>query len=861
MQIPRFHLPIRGRDDLLHSLLERTRTPGVTTLWGPGGMGKTRLAVEVFDRARRRGQRTIFGSVYDDARPEGLFRQLTRVADVSRGFQLGAPAAERLVRWLGDGALLVVDEAELALDAVREVVAAVHSFESVHVLVTSREGLGLPTEAPVRLEPLGVEDAARVLVAAAPRGTADLDGARRVCARLEGLPLAVTLAAGRLEVLSLAELEQRLEDPLPMLRNPSVVGRHSALGASIAASRDGLPNWARRQLAELPVFASHFSMRAAERVVTPDPDGALVMDGLQLLARRSLLRVLDGPDGPRFQLAPFVREAVLAEAPVSDAVVDRWLEWVGSTGIAALRSRHTGASDGAWLDLQEADIVKALSLALATPDRNPVALSRLGAARMSTPIALEEREALGRALEVVDAGRADPLALAKIEEARASLDARQGDLEASIRRLERALDLARQAEDAEVEAALLGILGNRRDNLGDGEAALELFRASLACAEAVQNPDLMARAAVALSITEDWENSWNPERSLARFEALIPNQRGVCRLDLLRRSAQLHWSLGRSDAALAHLAEADPDSPSPELWQSIEPLTLRGYIQLASGDEAGAEQSFDLAFERATWAGFKKLQGIAALARGQLLFRQSAFDAVEAHLAPWVETLTDGRPDWLEAALVAEAVRALALARRGRAAEVPSRLDSAARIAGSGSIEPVYPALLAVLPGMVASATRLADLEAGRDVGPTSAGAGLQDYDPRYATSLRELCLMAQSIEAALEQLQAAWVSYGATGFAPPGSPFVDLRRSRSSSRIFARLSELRLKEPGAVLSMQSLIEAGWPGESVLPAAAKNRLHVALASLRKKGLDAVLEHVEGGYRLDPEVVFRAGTRE
>jgi predicted ATPase len=860
MQIPRFHLPIRGREALVETLLSGALRSGLTTIWGPGGMGKTRVAVEVFDRCRRRRQRVLFISVYEDARPDGLFRQLLRAADVPSSFQLSLPPAERLGRWLGEGALIVLDEAELALDAAREVAAALGRGSTAHVLVTSREALALDGEQAMRLEPLDIEQAAQVLLAAAPRGTTDLEGARRVCERLEGLPLALTLAAGRLEVLSLEELERRLADPLPMLRNPGTEGRHSALMASIDASRRGLPDWAVAQLACLPVFASHFSLEGAEAVL-PEASGGLVVDGLQLLARRSLLRVLDGADGPRFQLAPFVREAVLASGPVDEAVADRWMRWVAERAFDALLSRHRGDSDGAWLDREEADIVKALERAASDPERDPLAWSRLGAVRVSTPIATVERQAIADRLVGLDRSHADLRALSKLEEARASLAGRAGEARKAIDHLERALALARDAGDRDMEAALLGVLGNRHDNLGATDEAIALYRASLACAEAIGNPDRIARATVAVSITEDWEQTWNPQRSLERFAALIPAQRGGVSLrSLIRRSAQLHWALGRADEALACLAECTPDDPGTELWQSIESLVLRAYVQMATGRLEEAAASLDRAGERARWGGFRKQEGAVALATAQLDLRRQRFRSAVEGLGPWVGTLMKGRPDWVEIALVAEGVRAIAAARDGDDYQAGESLASAGRIAALGSTDPVYPPVVGVLPHLVAASQRLAALESGAspaaDASRADRRAAMDAFEPRYAPSLQELVLQGVATEAQLDRLESAWVSYGTAGFESPSGDRVDLSRSRSSSRIFAALAALRAEEPGAVLTIEDLIDAGWPGETLVPSAARNRLHVALASLRKKGLDGVLEHVEGGYRLSPDVAFR-----
>jgi len=89
--------------------------------------------------------------------------------------------------------------------------------------------------------------------------------------------------------------------------------------------------------------------------------------------------------------------------------------------------------------------------------------------------------------------------------------------------------------------------------------------------------------------------------------------------------------------------------------------------------------------------------------------------------------------------------------------------------------------------------------------------------------------------------------------FRPPHGERVDCRRRRVIKRLLSALVRVRLDDPGAHLRGVELVAASWPGERMGESSARNRLHVAVATLRRLGLDRVLQSEEGGYRLDPEV--------
>jgi predicted ATPase len=856
MTAPHVPLPLCGRDTPLQHLLDRASTGGSTTLHGPGGIGKTRLAVEVARRCRRRGQAVLFTSVYEGARPDGLFRSLVRAAAVPRGFFASGTHAERVCRWVGEGALVVVDEAELSIEAAREVVVAM-ADGGVHVLVTSREVLGLADEVAVELPPLAIEHAVEVLVAAAPHGTVrDPACSRRVCERLEGLPLALTLAAGRLHVMSLSELERRLTEPLPMLRNPGSEGRHRTLRASVDASLAGLSEAERRLLRGTAVFASHFSADDAEAILADVEGMPPVAAGLDWLARRSVLRRLDGR-AARYQLAPFVRDVLLADEGLPPSWRAKWVQFIAARAFRSLTDQQSGASDGAWLADNEAEVLRAFEHVRAHPHADPEATSRLAAVVLATPGSIPTREALSEAIDPLLAPGADAEALAVVEQTRGSLASRRGDAHGALSAFDRALGHARRARAPGRQAMLFGMIGNVWINLGDDHRAVATFREGLALARQTGNDELIARPTIALALMEDMEFSYRPERLLQRLEA-IPSSPTPTGAWLHFRCAQVAWALGRTDATLRHLNAFDPDSLEPPFYARLEMLLLRATLQMGAGAFAASEQSIDAAFERARWGGFQRLEAMAAIVRGQLDLRRGQPEAALVALAPWVEQMLEGRPDWAGVALLAEAVRACAAARIGDADRRDAAVARIGSIANREGIEPVVPRLVPILPDILAVLEGVSALERGASdvrVAP-EAVARIRSLEPRYEFRLREIQQLALDMATRLQALSVAWVSFGLEGFASPEGVHVDLSRSPTRGRLFAALLRARIAEPGVAVPVDALFAAGWAGEQATPRSARNRVYVGVAFLRKAGLGDVLQRVRGGYRLDPDVCWR-----
>ena len=258
------------------------------------------------------------------------------------------PVLEALIYRLRSAELLlIVDNCEHLLDACADLCGALlRAAPGLRVLATSREPLGIPGEVVYPVRPLDLPpehaDAQQAGQAAAVRlfldrgaaarggtggGVAPVAVAERICRALDGLPLAIELAAARLGTLSAAEIEAHLADRFRFLayRRPSGDPRHQALRAAMDWSYDLLDAEERRVLAELSVFAGTFGLaQAAEVCSGGDQDAALEV--IDRLAGKSLVAAEPAEDGTRYRLLDTVRYYAadrLAQAGGTDAARDR----------------------------------------------------------------------------------------------------------------------------------------------------------------------------------------------------------------------------------------------------------------------------------------------------------------------------------------------------------------------------------------------------------------------------------------------------------------------------------------------------------------------------------------------------------
>jgi predicted ATPase/DNA-binding SARP family transcriptional activator len=328
----RHNLPVRltsfvGREEELAAVGGLVGQARLVTLTGPGGAGKTRLAVEFAAAAAGDFEDGVWLAELADIAEAELVPSAVMAALGVR--QSGEVAVIEALRYRLRSAelLLVLDNCEHLVDACAGLaVALLGSAPGLRVLATSREVLGVPGEAVYVVPPLPVppqsSDAgalarapavrlfeARGRSAAGPGAPVPVETVAGICRELDGLPLAIELAAARMSVLSAEEIAARLADRFRFLarRRPVAGARHQTLKAAIGWSYDLLSEQERRVFGGLSVFAGGFTLAAAA-VVCCGGDEAAALDLVDQLVGKSLVVTEPAGAGTRYRLLETIRQ-------------------------------------------------------------------------------------------------------------------------------------------------------------------------------------------------------------------------------------------------------------------------------------------------------------------------------------------------------------------------------------------------------------------------------------------------------------------------------------------------------------------------------------------------------------------------
>jgi predicted ATPase/class 3 adenylate cyclase len=495
--LPAQATPLVGRDRELEAVraLLLAEDARMVTLTGPGGTGKTRLALQVAADAVDQFPDGVYGVLLAPVTdPEVVPLELARVLGIDE--MPTQPIIEALKAGLaGRRTLIVFDNFEHVGAAAPLLADLLAACPRLKLLVTSREPLRIAAERQYPVPPLPESDAVMLFVERARAVRPDFELTdetapivAEICERLDGLPLAVELAAAWSKVLPPAALLRRLERrlELPASRSADVPARQSTLREAIAWSYDLLSDEERRLHARLSVFMGGCTVEAGGRVA--DPDGELgidILEGIASLVDRSLLRESEDDEGePRFAMLATIQEYArehLRENGEEDDVLRRHaLEFARFAEEADARVR-TG-DQLLWfsrLESEHDNLRAALDSSAASGD-DETAL-RLGGALgwfwYAHGHALEGcarlTDLLARTQNVPEELRARPLyALGVL------LDQR-GEPERAAELVERSLAVFREHGEQERLARALNSLGTIKRSLGELESARSLLEESI----------------------------------------------------------------------------------------------------------------------------------------------------------------------------------------------------------------------------------------------------------------------------------------------------------------------------------------------------------------------------------------------
>ncbi|MDC0679579.1 AAA family ATPase [Sorangium atrum] len=872
---------------------------------GPGGMGKTCLA-----RQFARSTCVLPSGLLDLSSAASLDELLACVAD-GLGIELPRNAGEGEVcrrlaaalRALGP-CLVILDNFErlvrFAADTVERWLA---EAPEVSFLVTSREPLGLGEEVRLLLGPWSVEEGvaffaarARALLAGGELADSDRAIVAQLVERVDGIPLALELAAARLPVLSPAEILDRVRRRFELLRcgRRDVPRRHATLHAALDWSWDLLDEGQRLAFLQCSVFSSRFSLEAAEAVLDLG-DGQAPLDVLQSLVEKSLVVRASAPGEPaRFTLFETMREyaaAKLADSPARARALARHAGYFAGFADAC-------AAD-AWGERARASVE---ALAGELPNLLDVVRRAEGhpdeAARIAVALEplLYTRGPFGRSLGLLDTvvhaldRVKDPALAAQTLVVRAAIRRVSGRVADAEEDLGRAAALLGARGTPALEARIFHLRGNlARDQLRVGDA-LELFTAAIARAREARDARTLAHALT--------------DRATVRYDTLVEDPGAAEALAIavaakdLRMTATVSvnralmpWVFGAVAEACAHVERALPtlrEVADREL-EGVARIVLGSGLACA-GDLPRAEAELREAGRIAHTLGRHFFLPMALSFLGLiLLWGPGRRGEARAALAEALSLGPAGGP-----AIIARVGLGTLAADDDDLAQAEAELELGRRELGTYP-EPNVAFCVEVLEGLIALARARQRASAG-DV--TSAGelrrvvsrrveAWLEPWagpgrparlrgDPRLG-ALGAL-LTGPIVLRALAEADAGHPRARGdvdppappAGPAPPETPLpaadltvgpggrwfragaaeeVDLSTRQVFRRLLGALLEHHRAGHEDALTVETLIAAAWPGERISGSAARNRLHNAVATLRSLGLRALVVTDQGGYRL------------
>jgi predicted ATPase/class 3 adenylate cyclase/DNA-binding CsgD family transcriptional regulator len=629
----------------------------LVTLTGTGGAGKTRLGLQVAaGLVEDAGEGVWFADLAQLGDPDLVAATVADVLGVR--LEPHRAALDSLVDAVGERSLLVLlDNCEHLIDACAKLAdALLRACPNLALLATSREPLGIGGEWVYRVPSLGIpaegDDPAEVWGSEAVRLLADravgqgrplaadaraAEVAGRICRRLDGIPLALELAAARLRVMPAAELEARLDERFAILTGGSLAGlpRQQTLRAMVDWSWELLTDAERVVLARLSVFAGGFTLPAAEAVATdPEVPAGEVAGHLGALVDKSLVQFGGIGTGPgRYRLLETVRQYATGQLDAQGPTVAEIARTVHRGYYLALAEAAApqliGPDQAEWLDLVGAELGNlraAIATSQAQPDPEPglrLAAS-LRAFWRARGHAAEGADALRTLLEA-PAAQGATLPRARALAAAANLLQQMGGYAIAGDYCQEALAIARAAGDNHLVGELQYVRAWILLRQGQRGAALPLIESGLDMARRLEEPHLTARLLSARSYaTYAAGDHAGAARNAA--EALRLSRQAGDRLQagtMLGNLGYYELPAGDLDAARRHLAESLDIARALNDRDGIVQHTFNlGLAEYLSGSPGAARALFAESLDLARRIGLRSstayaLIGLALAGRGE----------------------------------------------------------------------------------------------------------------------------------------------------------------------------------------------------------------------------------------------------
>ncbi len=683
--------------------LERMFAEGtrVVTLVGPGGTGKTRLAQQ-FGVTRglpwlQAGGGGIWWVDVAQARSaDDICRAVGSVLNVP--LTTGRSNEDNIVQLghalAGRGRmLLVLDNFEQVVQHASTTVGAwLARSVTAQFLISSRELLHLPGETALELQPLGVpadgddlryNEAVQLFVARARAvrqqytpSDEDLVTVGQMVRLLDGLPLAIELAAARMGVLPPQKLLERLGKRFDLLTGGARGGRHRTLRDAIDWSWQLLTPPEQSALMQCAVFKGGFDLEGAEAVVDLSdlPEAATVMDVVQGLREKSLLRLSEGldPSDIRFSMYESIRafaEEKLQASALREGALARHTAHHLSLGatLADSADGREGPAVRRRLTLEMENLLSILQRSLGVPRPTHAQANDALRALVALDPVLSTRGPLATYLQhlttavgVARVQRAAPSLLAPVLKSRAWTLLMQGNGVAALKDYEEALLLARTSNDAATAGRVLGEMGIIHRQQGRPDAAVTAYEEALRLSRASHD---------------------------ARNEALVLGNWA----NLMRQQGRLQEALAHYDEALGIL-RGTGDERTEAIWLGNVAL-----LKQEMGNLPLAQEELERAVALARGSEDRRTEAVAQGFLGTLLFESDALDRARHHLKRSVSTLRqvgDKRFEGLFLAVYAGLEAALFKPEEARAAaEGAQRIQKELDDAHIASVLGVYDAL------------------------------------------------------------------------------------------------------------------------------------------------------------------------